>query len=262
MLLPLLAALSLTAPWCDIDGLERCVSELPAKTQQQLAAAFAVPKLQLPDTLAKQVQGQGAVALLFADSGMVLTDRQRIEQHHSVIWQHKVVELPSQHSVESALIHEQGHLLRLDTPAHLEAKHWVAGWEQELIADLYLLWRIAREQQGLEPAWRLYQLRNLNVMQLAPDWQHWSVPGLHFWLSQPERLRASATQPFNDFLLETQIDTTLLADFRLLAQRQFQGGSYGQHCSISRETRRHWQAVFAPTASLLSQQLKVAELTN
>ncbi|USD37016.1 MULTISPECIES: hypothetical protein [Ferrimonas] len=254
MLVTLLLAAGLTmpsAPVCDRAELPACVASLPPSLRRSFPSLWGQSAEQQAAHLSRQLDGQGAVTLLLEQQALIVTDRRRIAQPHIVLLDGRVIEWPSVHSPSLALAHEQGHLLPRSLGQAFRAPHWPSPWADEVVADLHLLWQSARRGE-LDMAWRLYHLRNINLIQSAPDWSHWSVPVLYPWLSQPRRLQRAAEASFESMLLESRFTLSDLNHYRMLGQRQFGGSPHSSGFPyVPPPLVQRWWRMLEPTLSLL-----------
>ncbi|SDI65767.1 hypothetical protein SAMN04488540_102343 [Ferrimonas sediminum] len=254
MLTTLLLAAGLampSVPVCDRAELPACAGSLPPSLLQILPAHWGRDPHTLGHALSRQLAGQGAVTLTQGDQALILTDRRRIAQPHILLVGYQVYELPSVHSLELALLHEQGHLLTLAETLRTPYRfpYGPALWGEEAIADLHALWQLARRGE-LDQGWSLVHLRNFNLMGSAPDWAHWSTPVLLPWLETPERGAQLAGLSFDQVLVQSVIATPDLPHFRTLGRRQFGPGRGGYPYVPAPLVTRWWQ-MLEPSLALL-----------
>ncbi|TKB51451.1 hypothetical protein FCL40_02535 [Ferrimonas sediminicola] len=249
--LVLTALLGGGAPMCDRSELPGCLERLPTPLVSALSQHWGVPPRQLGPTLERQLAGQGAVTLTLGRQALILTDGRRIAQPHILLVGHEVYELPSVHSLSLAVLHEQGHLIEVGEELRQPYRfaYWPEVWQEEVVADLYALWQLARRGE-LALGWDLVHLRNFNLMGAAPDWAHWTTPVLLPWLVSPERRQTLARLSFERVLATSVVVAADLPHFRTLGRRQF-GPGRGAYPYVPPQLVERWWQLLTPSLSLL-----------
>ncbi|MGL5359851.1 MAG: hypothetical protein ACRDBI_09080, partial [Shewanella sp.] len=127
------------------------------------------------------------------------------------------------------LWHELGHLENLALQGEvLPAK--LTPYQHEWLADVYLIWRIAKERGDFQLAWQQYHRRNLAALTQPQQLSHWSVPMMRQVLTDYGPTRVASFDYYRDFLADfypkaTQLAPPVLAEYAGLMQRTFAGGA-------------------------------------
>ncbi|MCL1109794.1 hypothetical protein L2719_09580 [Shewanella schlegeliana] len=209
---------------CELHQLERCISQLPPSARNQLSTGL---------NKFKQLLGQrGAMVLPLRHgqiAGLVVTDFQQLPSQQTINWGVGHFSLPLKLQSQLTYWHELGHLYAIDALSG-QGQTITSPYQHEWLADLYLVWRIARETQSLELAWQQYHRRNLAVMADSEFMSHWSVPIL------AQALKLYSVEQLNQFARFDQFwadispklrphDTDTLNEFSSLIQRTFGAGT-------------------------------------
>ena len=205
---------------CQVAELESCLANLSTQVRRQLPQTI--------DGLNHAMARRGAMVLPLVDtevSGLILISPSHIPQTILVDLSGELHSFPLVESQKLTLWHELGHL----QAAVLVDKGLMEGltdYQHEWVADCYLVWRSARETQGLDLAWQQYHRRNIDVMKDVSFMSHWTVPVLSQLLSRYnlEELTRFATFDalMRDFLPQLeQANQDTLDEFSSLIHRSF-----------------------------------------
>ncbi|ABZ78092.1 conserved hypothetical protein [Shewanella halifaxensis HAW-EB4] len=209
---------------CELHQLEACAAQLPPSARNQLPT-----RLNDLEYLLGQ-RGAMVLPLRHADiAGLVITDFRSLPNQQTINWGVGHFALPLKQQALLTYWHELGHLYAIDALSR-PGQTITSPYQHEWLADLYLVWRIARETQSFELAWQQYHRRNLAVMADSEFMSHWSVPVLAQVL---ERYSVEQLQQFSHFHQfwadvspKLQLhDTDTLNEFSSLIQRTFGAGT-------------------------------------
>ncbi|NRB22650.1 hypothetical protein [Shewanella sp.] len=205
---------------CQMTELGSCLAHLPPRVRQQVPNSI--------DGLNRAMGRRGAMVLPLVDtqvSGLILISPSNIPQTILVDLSGELYSFPLVESQQLTLWHELGHLQAVD----LVDKGLMEGltdYQHEWLADCYLVWRSAREKQGLDLAWQQYHRRNIDVMQDVSFMSHWTVPVLSQLLSRYKVEELTHFETFEalmgDFLPQLeQANQDTLDEFSSLIHRSF-----------------------------------------
>ncbi|PIW61973.1 hypothetical protein [Shewanella sp. CG12_big_fil_rev_8_21_14_0_65_47_15] len=208
---------------CPLAELKECLKTLPASV-----------RLQLPSTPAQFKHDMGlrsAMVMPVADShlsGLILINERETLKVQFANIDRVTYQLDLQEQAQLTLWHELGHLENLALQGSLLPENLTA-YQHECLADIYLIWRIAREKGSYHLAWQQYHRRNLAALTNAQYMSHWSVPMMMQMLNDYQVLQVAHYNQYRDFLADfyptvTQIDPRTLGEYSSLMQRTF-GGS-------------------------------------
>ncbi|GAA5192175.1 hypothetical protein GCM10025772_20710 [Ferrimonas gelatinilytica] len=195
------------------------------------------------------------MTLLLAEEALILLNPEVLKRTHLVLLDAHLYEQPSLRSFRSTYYHEVGHVATRHSPwlEQLQRSDWPGHWPEEVLADLYLYWRLLREGAEEEELWAQLHLRNIGLIQARPDWAHWSTPVLMPLLCRFEEVRVWSDWPFPAFLNAALADTDWpLSAYRGLGDRQFALTAPAIHQSyLFADHRERWAALLAPTLAWL-----------
>ncbi|QSX29379.1 hypothetical protein JYB88_14370 [Shewanella cyperi] len=210
---------------CPLPQLQQCLASLQPGTRQQLPGEHEISRL---------LGGRSAMVLPLEDAkvaGLVLLAPERDASEQSAIIAGKTYVLPLARQSELTLWHELGHLevqaLRGSVlPVEL------TEYQQEWLADAYLLWRSVRETGELTLAWQQFHRRNLAVISDIGNISHWSSLLLIHLLKKYDLSVIAEYASFaafcGDFYPDIpELQEAGLAEFSSLLQRTF-GPGYSQ----------------------------------
>ncbi len=247
---------------CRTDQLTRCVRELSVPWREALGAlsedsleSGKEHPVALPSLLRQLLNGQGGVTLLRSEEALILLNPEVLQQSHLVLLDAKLYERPSLRNYRSTYYHELGHVATRHSPwlEQLQRPDWPEHWPEEVLADLYLYWRLLREGAGKEELWAQLHLRNIGLMQARPDWGHWSTPVLMPLLCRFDELQIWSDWPFPAFLNAALAEADWpLSAYKALGERQFAltPPAIPQPYRYS-EQRAPWAALLQPTLEWL-----------
>lgn len=153
---------------CSVAEIETCLAQLPNELTHQVALTSA--------SATEALGGRGALVYPLshdAISGLVLLSESAIPTQISAYWNNQSYALPLKQQPKLTLWHELGHIEASLLLA--QGEQWSA-YQHEWLADLYLVWRLAHEQQDQALAWQQYHRRNLAFMTDTTAISHWSSP--------------------------------------------------------------------------------------
>ncbi|BAJ00540.1 hypothetical protein [Shewanella violacea] len=205
---------------CQVTELESCLTHLPAKVRQQLPPTI--------DSLNHAMARRGAMVLPLVDtdiSGLILISPSQIPDSILVELSGKLHSFPLVEQPKLTLWHELGHLQGGDL-VDKGLMGELSDYQHEWVADCYLVWRSAREKQGLDLAWQQYHRRNIDVMKDVSFMSHWTVPVLSQLLSRYSLEELNQFETFaalmSDFLPQVkQANQDTLDEFSSLIHRSF-----------------------------------------
>lgn len=209
---------------CQTPQLIECLAQLPEDARQQLP--------QDPNVLLQDMGLRGAMARPIRHrhiTGVILLASDNIPRTSSALWNGQVYSLTLQDAVRLTLLHELGHLAIASSHSFYLNNHRLSGYEHEWLADIYLLWSLAKNNQPNELAWQQYHRRNLAVFASTSAMSHWTTPMLaqlmqiYSWqqLAKFERFDALIDDLYPRL---TQYDQDELNEFSSLIQRVFGSG--------------------------------------
>ncbi|WP_028116031.1 hypothetical protein [Ferrimonas senticii] len=234
---------------CRLDRLQQC--QLSPHWQQIVTRLWPQP---LAQALQSAVAGQGGVTLLSENQALILLNPETLKRNHLVLLDEQLYERPSLRNYRSTYYHELGHVATRNSPwlASLQREQWPQHWNREVLADLYLYWRLLREGASASELWAQLHLRNIGLIQAKPDWQHWTTPVLYPLLQDLPKLRLAAQWPLSQFLnavlADSDVSSEALRAYQRLGQRQFAltSSSVGQPY-LSAPYRQQWRQMLEPT---------------
>jgi len=102
----------------------------------------------------------------------------------------------------------------------------LSAYQHEWLADIYLVWRIARERGDFALAWQQYHRRNLDALTSPQYLSHWSSPMMIQVLRHYEVAQVARFTDYRDFLADfypkaKQLEPRLLGEYSSLMQRTF-----------------------------------------
>lgn len=163
---------------CDKSYLTQCVNQISIPVHHQ----------QLPSIteIIAFMGERNAMALAIDDYttvGMVIVDPQNTLQFQQAMIEGKLYQISLKQQFESSLWHEVGHLTLTQVESELIKQQLVttafSPYQHEILADLFLLWKSAKQTKSFELAWQQYHRRNLAFISNTENVSHWSVPTLY-----------------------------------------------------------------------------------
>lgn len=205
---------------CPLVELQQCLDILPADV-----------RLQLPSTPAQFKHDLGlrsAMVMPVEDShlsGLILINERETPEVQFANIDRVTYQLDLQEQAQLTLWHELGHLENLALQGSLLPENLTA-YQHEWLADIYLIWRIARERGSYHLAWQQYHRRNLAAITSAQYISHWSAPMMMQMLDNYSVSQVAHYRQYCDFLADfypavTQIDPRTLGEYSSLMQRTF-----------------------------------------
>ncbi|WP_257985231.1 hypothetical protein [Shewanella sp. GutCb] len=208
---------------CELKQLEVCLSQLPPSARKQL------PNTQLIQ-MSLGARAAMVLPLKHVDvAGVLVTDFSQLPLKRSVNWGEGDFSLSLNRQDELTYWHELGHLQAIEALKTMNAEI-SSPFQHEWLADIYLIWRIAKETNSLSLAWQQYHRRNIDVMANVAFMSHWSVPIMSQALARYSAKELTAFNSFNTFLADFWPTIALptadsLAEFSSLIQRTFGAGT-------------------------------------
>lgn len=208
---------------CPLAELKECLEILPASV-----------RLQLPRTASQFEHDLGlrsAMVMPVDDShlsGLILINERETPAVQFANIDRVTYQLDLQEQAQLTLWHELGHLENLALQGSLLPENLTA-YQHEWLADIYLIWRVAREKGSYHLAWQQYHRRNLAALTSSQYMSHWSVPMMMQVLNGHQVLQVAHYSRYRDFVADfyptvTQLDPRTLGEYSSLMQRTF-GGS-------------------------------------
>ncbi|MCL1051771.1 hypothetical protein L2755_19380 [Shewanella abyssi] len=208
---------------CELKQLEYCLSQLPLLAREQL-----------PNTQVIQVSlgARAAIVLPLKHAkvaGVLVTDFSKLPHKRSVNWGSGHFSLSLHRQKELTYWHELGHLQAIEALNEMNTEI-TTPFQHEWLADLYLIWRIAKETNSLSLAWQQYHRRNIDVMANVEFMSHWSVPVMSQVLTRYTAKELASFNSFKAFWSDVRPHIEIpnadsLAEFSSLIQRTFGAGS-------------------------------------
>lgn len=208
---------------CPLSALNKCLDTLPASVRTQL-----------PDTLEqfkRDIGFRSAMVIPVDDShfsGLILVNKQETPQIEVVNIDGVTYQLDLREQSLLTLWHELGHLENIALQGSILPND-LSTYQHESLADIYLIWRIARENNNFALAWQQYHRRNLAALTNAHNMSHWSAPMMIQVLNKCSPAQVGQYARYRDFLADfypkiDQLEPRTLNEFSSLIQRTF-GGS-------------------------------------
>lgn len=223
-------SLSLSLAWSDIGSKQALICQV-AELEHCLAALPTPVRKQLPSHLSSYHQAighRGAMVISVLDpkiSGVIMLSPERIPKVSLVTLAGKVESLTLTQIDKMTLWHELGHLHVKSLEEQGLVKE-TSAYQHEWIADSYLTWRSAREEQSLDLAWQQYHRRNMSVMKDVSSMSHWTVPVLSQLLNRYSLDALNQFDTFDEFMSDflphlEEKDQDTLKEFSSLIHRTF-----------------------------------------
>lgn len=205
---------------CPLPELGTCLALLP---QQVL--------LQLPLTQQQftQALGQRSAMVMPVDdskiAGLVLVNEQQTPEVQLASIDSVTYQLPLHEQTQLTLWHELGHLENRALQGTVLPSQ-LSTYQHEWLADIYLIWRIARQQGDFSLAWQQYHRRNLDALTNQAYLSHWSAPMMIQVFHRYNARQVANFTVYADFLRNfypnaEQLDPRLLGEYSSLLQRTF-----------------------------------------
>lgn len=205
---------------CPLAVLDTCLGLLPKQVL-----------VQLPTTLEqfKRDLGQRSAMVMPVDdskiAGLVLVNELQAPQVQLASVDRVTYQLPLLDQPQLTLWHELGHLENLALQGTVLPTH-LSAYQHEWLADIYLVWRIARKKNDFALAWQQYHRRNLDALANPQHLSHWSSPMLMQVLRGYNVAQVANFAEYRDFLTDfypkaEQLDPRLLSEYSSLMQRTF-----------------------------------------
>lgn len=205
---------------CPLAELKECLETLPASV-----------RLQLPSTSAQfkhELGLRSAMVMPVADShlsGLILINERETPEVQFANIDRVTYQLDLQEQSQLTLWHELGHLENLALQGSLLPEN-LTTYQHEWLADIYLIWRIAREKGSYHLAWQQYHRRNLAALTNVQYMSHWSAPMMIQVLNRYQVFQVAHYSQYRDFVanfypMVTQIDPHTLGEYSSLMQRTF-----------------------------------------
>ncbi|MGL5047374.1 MAG: hypothetical protein ACRC6S_07390, partial [Shewanella sp.] len=158
-------------------------------------------------------------------AGLVLVNEQLTPQVQLATVDRVTYQLPLLEQPQLTLWHELGHLENVALQGTVLPTQ-LSEYQHEWLADIYLVWRIARERGDLALAWQQYHRRNLEALTAPQHLSHWSSPMLMQVLNRYDAVQVARFTDYRDFLMDfypnvTQLEPRLLGEYSSLMQRTF-----------------------------------------
>ncbi|MGL4895608.1 MAG: hypothetical protein ACRC47_12310 [Shewanella sp.] len=209
---------------CPLAQLSECLLALPSAARAQLPAS---PQ-QLSETLGQRV----AMVMPLMDarsSGIVITNVNAPSERPSVNIDAVTYELKLIDQPTLTLWHELGHLENIALQGEVLPSQ-LTPYQHEWLADIYLIWQIAKVHGDFRLAWQQYHRRNLGAFTYPQQLSHWSVPMMLQVLTHYEVATVAGFSRYRDFVADfypsaVQLPPPLLAEYASLMQRTFAGGA-------------------------------------
>ncbi|WOT04557.1 hypothetical protein [Shewanella youngdeokensis] len=208
---------------CDLGQLEHCLRQLPLSAR---------PLLPTTETIRTSLGRRAAMALPTPHedvAGVIVTDLTQLPSERSVNWGVGDFSLALFRKADMTYWHELGHFQAIETAKALDITI-SSSFQHEWLADLYLIWRSAKETNSLALAWQQYHRRNIDVMSSIDFLSHWSVPIMSQVLALYSAEELVDFTNFDAFLIDSWPQITVptsgeLAEFSSLIQRTFGAGT-------------------------------------
>lgn len=206
---------------CQTPQLSNCLAQLSPETRRQLPSD--------PNLLLQQMARRGAMAIPLNDphvTGSILLSVDNIPRSLSARWNGQVYSLQLQQAVNLTLLHELGHLAVASSHSPYLTKTLLSPYQHEWLADIYLLWSLAKQDQRRDLAWQQYHRRNLAVFDSRFAMSHWTSPMLAQLMEIYDWEQLAKFEQF-DLLINQlypqlkQYDQDELDEFSSLMQRVF-----------------------------------------
>ncbi|QYK02007.1 hypothetical protein [Shewanella psychrotolerans] len=209
---------------CQSPQLTICLAQLPADARQQLP--------QDPNVLLQEMGHRGAMARPIRHqsiTGVILLATDNIPRASSALLNGQVYSLTLQHAVQLTLLHELGHLAIASSHSIYLNNHRLSGYQHEWLADIYLLWSLAKNNQPNDLAWQQYHRRNLAVFASTSAMSHWTTPMLGQLMQIYSWQQLAEFEGFDALIDDlyprlSQYDQDELNEFSSLIQRVFGSG--------------------------------------
>jgi hypothetical protein len=187
--------------------------------------------VQLPSTLEQFKHDLGlrsAMVMPVDDSrfaGLILTNEQASPQVQFASIGQVTYRLDLNEQPQLTLWHELGHLENLALQGTVLPSH-LSAYQHEWLADIYLVWRIAREKGDFALVWQQYHRRNLAALTNTQYMSHWSAPSLIQVLRHYDVAQVANFTHYREFLADfypniEQLTPTVLREYSSLMQRTF-----------------------------------------
>ncbi|MCU7999498.1 hypothetical protein ACRN9F_13220 [Shewanella oncorhynchi] len=205
---------------CPLPELGTCLALLPEQVLVQLPATLEQFRLDL---------GRRSAMVMPVDdnkiAGLVLVNEQLTPQVQLASVDMVTYQLPLLEQPQLTLWHELGHLENLALQGSVLPTH-LSAYQHEWLADIYLVWRIAREKNDFALAWQQYHRRNLDALTSPQYLSHWSSPMLIQVFHRYDVAQVAKFTEYRDFLTNfypkaEQLEPRLLGEYSSLMQRTF-----------------------------------------
>lgn len=209
---------------CQTPQLIECLAQLPQDARQQLP--------QDPSLLLQEMGLRGAMARPIRHqiiTGVILLATDNIPRASSALLNGQIYSLTLQHAVQLTLLHELGHLAIASSHSPHLRHQPLSTYQHEWLADIYLLWSLAKKNQSNELAWQQYHRRNLAVFASASAMSHWTTPMLAQLMRLYSWEELAHFEQFDTLIDDLyprlmQYDQDELDEFSSLIQRVFGSG--------------------------------------
>ncbi len=202
-------ALAASLSWVPLGDKQALVCELPTPKQAEICLQTLPKEAQVElglssHALAQQLGRRSAVALPInhgSIAGIVLLNSAQTPKVQTAAWDGEVYQLDLEQQTKLTYWHELGHLHL----SEFEAEHSNTNftpYEHEAFADVYLVWRLAREQKGIDLAWQQYHRRNLALLDNQLNMSHWSPLILQHLLIKYDWQQLASFTSFDVFLMD------------------------------------------------------------
>ncbi|MCL1090680.1 hypothetical protein L2744_13975 [Shewanella profunda] len=205
---------------CPLSELTECLETLSTSVRTQLPSTL--------EQFKRDIGFRSAMVMPVDDShlsGLILINKQETPQVQFVNIDSMTYQLELLEQPQLTLWHELGHLENIALQGTVLPNN-LSAYQQECLADIYLIWRIARESNDFNLAWQQYHRRNLAALTSVHNMSHWSAPMMIQVLNKYNAIQIGQYSRYQDFLADfypkiEQLEPSVLQEYSSLIQRTF-----------------------------------------
>lgn len=205
---------------CPLAQLSQCLATFPTQVRKQLPYSEALFKTEL---------GLRSAMVLPIDdshfSGLILVNERETPDFQLLNIDGTTYQYDLKEQAQLTLWHELGHLENIGLQGDILPNELTA-YQHEWLADIYLIWRIAKAKGNLDLAWQQYHRRNLAALTSPQYMSHWTSPMMIQVLKKYQVSQIANYSQYRDFVVNfysqiTQIEPQNLREYSSLMQRTF-----------------------------------------
>ncbi|QYJ72281.1 hypothetical protein K0H59_04275 [Shewanella sp. FJAT-51649] len=205
---------------CPLAQLSQCLASFPTQVREQLPHSEAQFQTELGLRSAMVLPVENSYF-----SGLILVNERETPEFQLLNIDGTTYQYDLKEQALLTLWHELGHLENLALQGSLLPKELTA-YQHEWLADLYLVWRVAKAKDNLDLAWQQYHRRNLAALTSSQYMSHWTSPMMIQVLKKYQVGQIAHYSQYRDFVADfypkiIQIDPQILREYSSLMQRTF-----------------------------------------